>query len=128
MSESLSRDEREGRAFDALIVSNLLRERDPEDLNDLPELSEAMKAKMNSISDEFIGDLWEKTSQVCSDDGDELEEESFQFTFEDHEQFAGSGANRAEMDDETIKKLDEARRLARETIIKRKRNRGDAKS
>jgi hypothetical protein len=32
------------------------------------------------------------------------------------------------MDEETKKRLDEARRIARETMIKKKRTKGDAKS
>ena len=128
MSDSLNRDEREKRAFDALIVSNLLRERDPENLDDLPELTDAMKAKMNSMPDDLVSELWAKTLEACTDDCEELEEESLQETFEDYEQFAGSGANRADLDEETKKKLDDARRLARETMINRKRNKGDAKS
>lgn len=129
MSEPLGRDERERRAFDALIVSNLLRDRDPEDLDDLPELPDAMKAKMNSLPDDLVSKLWAKTPEGCIEDCEALEEASIEETFIDDEQFAGFGANRADMDEETKKRLDEARRIARETMIqKKKRNKGDAKS
>jgi hypothetical protein len=126
MSDSLSRDEREKRAFDALIVSNLLRDRDPEDLDDLPELPEAMKARMNSMSSDLVSKLWAKTPEGCEEECEILQEESFQ----EDEQFAGSGANRVvdDMDEETKKKLDEARRLARETMLKKKRKKDDANS
>lgn len=129
MSDPLGRGEREKRAFDALIVSNLLRDRDAQDLDDLPELSDAMKAKMNSLPDDLVSKLWAKTHEGCIEDCEALAEASFEETFIDDEQFAGSGANRSDMDEETKKKLDEARRIARETMIKKKKgNKGDAKS
>lgn len=129
MSDPLGRDERENRAFDALIVSNLLRDRDPEHLDDLPELPDAIKAKMVSLPDDLVSKLWAKTPEGCIEDCEALEEASFEETFIDEGQFAGAGANRADMDEETKKKLDEARRIARETMIKKKKgNRGDAKS
>lgn len=129
MSDPLGRDEREKRAFDALIVSNLLRDRDPEDLDDLPELPDAIKAKMNSLPVDLVSKLWAKTPEGCIEDCESLEEASFEETFIDDEQFAGSGANRADMDEETKKKLDEARRIARETMIKKKKGtKGDAKA
>ena len=129
MSDPLGRDERERRAFDALIVSNLLRDRDPEDPDDLPELPDAMRAKMDSLPDNLVSKLWAKTPEGCIEDCEALEEVSFEETFIDDEQFAGSGANRADMDEETKKKLDDARRIARETMLKKKKgNKGDAKS
>ena len=128
MSDSLSRDEREKRAFDAIIVSNLVRDRDPGEVEDLPELTDAMKAKMNSLPEDLVSKLWAKAPDVCIDDCEDLEEQSFTDVFISDEQFAGSGANRAEIDEETKEKLDEARRIARETMIQKKRNKGDDKS
>jgi hypothetical protein len=124
MSDSLSKDEREKRAFDALIVSNLLRDRDPEDLDDLPELPDAIKAKMNSLPDDFVSKLWAKTPEACIEECDELQEEVLM----DEEMFAGSGADRADMDEETWKKLAEARKLARETMRKKRKGKGDGES
>jgi hypothetical protein len=124
MSDSHSRDEREKRAFDALIVSNLLRDRDPEDLDDLPELPDAIKAKMSSLPADFVSKVWAKTPEACIEECDELQEEVLM----DEEMFAGSGADRADMDEETWKKLAEARKLARETMRKKKKGEGDAES
>lgn len=45
----MSDNERERRAFEAIIVSQLLRERDPMHLDDLPELTESQRAAMNRM-------------------------------------------------------------------------------
>jgi len=67
MSDSNHNEDREKHAFDAIIVSNLLRDRNPSDPKDLPELTESMKAKMHSVPNDLIRMLWE-------DDSEETEE------------------------------------------------------
>ena len=115
MSESLNSREREWRAFDALIVSSLQRERDLADLNDLPQLSASERNAMNAVPDDLVDKLWDSLEASDVMDCEEIEEESF----EESELFAG--ANRADdMDEETFKKLEEARNLAREAMRKKK--------
>jgi hypothetical protein len=54
---------REHRAFEALIVYTLRRERDIEDLDDLPELTESQRAAMNSLPSDFVERLLDATGE-----------------------------------------------------------------
>jgi hypothetical protein len=126
MSDSLSRNERDKRAFDALIVSNLLRDRDITNLDDLPELSESQRARMNAVTSDIVDQLWDAAKEGCLEECEALQEEALQEdAMQDEQLFAG--ANRADMDDETWQKILEARKRARDAIRKRK-GKGDAKS
>jgi hypothetical protein len=120
MSDSLDSCDREKRAFDALIVSNLLRDRDVTNLDDLPELSESERAAMNAVPSDIVDKLWDSTADACLEKCEALQEESV----EEDELFAA--ANRAEdMDEETLKKLEEARKVVRETMRKTKKKSKD---
>ena len=114
---SNERSEREDRAFDALIISHRLRDRDLNDLNDLPPLTESQRALMNSVPDDIVELLWNKakTEEVAREaDHCEYTEESEELEF--------AGMNRAEdMDEETKKKLEEARKLVIEAMKAKKR-------
>jgi hypothetical protein len=113
MSDSLNSREREKRAIDALIVSNLLRDRDITNLDDLPELSESERAAMNALPSDIVRKLWESTAEACSEECEALQEE----VLDEQESFAA--ANRAEnMDEETLNKLEEARKVVREAMKK----------
>ena len=46
------------RAFDALFVSHMLRDRDFNDLNDLPPLTESQRVLMNSVPDDIVERMW----------------------------------------------------------------------
>jgi hypothetical protein len=124
MSDSLDSREREKRAFDALIVSNLLRDRDITNLDELPELSESERAAMNAVPSDIVNKLWDSTTDSCQEKCEAFQEESC----EEDEAFAA--ANRAEgMDEETYKKLEEARKMVREAMRKtKKKSKGDADS
>ena len=52
--------ERETRAFEALIVSQLCRERDLMNLDDLPELTDAQRAAMNALPSNLVEILWQE--------------------------------------------------------------------
>ena len=110
----MSENEREIRAFEAIIASQLLRERDPTNLNDLPELTDSQRAAMNALPADLVEKLWdevdEDSEEVCpAEETCAVEEEEF------------AGMNRAEeMTEETRKALDEARREVIESMRKRK--------
>lgn len=113
---SNERPEREDRAFDALIISHRLRDRDFNDLNDLPPLTESQMKLMESVPDDIVERLWNqaKSEDVpCEVEQCELTEESEELEF--------AGMNRADdMDDETKKKLEEARKLVIEAMKAKK--------
>jgi hypothetical protein len=114
---SYERSEREDRAFDALIVSHLLRDRDFNDLNDLPPLTESQRALVNSIPDDIVERLW---NQAKAEDVP-CEAESCEFV-DESEELEFAGMNRADdMDEETKNKLDEARKLVIEAMKAKKR-------
>ena len=50
--------EREERAFEALIASQLRRDRDIDKPDDLPELTEADQAAMDALDPNLIESLW----------------------------------------------------------------------
>ena len=114
----MSENEREIRALEAIIVSQLLRERDPMNLNDLPELTDSQRAAMNALPANLVEKLWdevdEESEEECaSDETCTVEEEEF------------VGMNRAEkMTDETRNALDEARKEVIESMRKRKEQDG----
>ena len=116
---SNERSEREDHAFDALIISQLLRDRDFNDLTDLPQLTESQRAAMNLVPDDIVEVLWNQVkSQETSCDA----EETLCDYMEESEELEFAGMNRAEdMDEETKKKLEEARKLVIEAMKAKKR-------
>jgi hypothetical protein len=113
----MSENERETRALEAIIASQLLRERDPMNLDDLPELTDAQRSAMNAMPTDFVQRLWDEvdeeseecpTPETCT-----VEEEEF------------VGMNRAEeMTDETRNALDAARKEVIESMKNRKEQGG----
>jgi hypothetical protein len=113
----MSENEREFRALEAIIASQLLRERDPMNLADLPELTAAQLAAMTTLPANLVEQLWDdfaEESQECT--GEEtctVEEEEF------------AAMNRAEgMAEETRDALNEARKEVIESMRKRKEHDG----
>jgi hypothetical protein len=119
-----SHREREEKAFEAFIVSQLRRKRDISNLDDLPELTEAEREAMNKLPADLVEQLWDSISDVDEDVPDEELCEDLQ-----NGELAGAGMNRAEdMDDETRKKIAQARKKMAEEIQKRKKkDSGDGK-
>ncbi len=113
----MSNNEREIRALEAIIASQLLRERDPTNLADLPELTDAQRTAMNSVPSNIVEQLWQETNES---DEDCHSEETCTVN---EEEFAGM--NRAEeMTEETRQALDEARKEVWESMKKRKEQGG----
>lgn len=111
---------REDRAFEAFIVSQVRRERDIMNLNDLPELTPEQRAAMNKLPSDLIERLWNKVGEAEANGEEPCDE------LVDEELFAGM--NRAEdMDEETRKKIEAARKKQIEELRK-KRNDGNAES
>lgn len=114
----MSENERESRALEAIIASQLLRERDPMNLADLPELTDAQLAAMTALPANLVEQLWDELAEESEEEcpGDEtctVEEEEF------------AGMNRAEeMTEETRNALDEARKEVIESMKKRKEHDG----
>ena len=101
------RNEREERAFDALIVSHLLRERELTDLTDIPELTESQRAAMNAVPADLVDQLWDTEDEESADDP--TDDGSCDLVMQEEEEFAAM--NRGEhMDEETKKNLDLARK------------------
>ncbi len=114
----MNENEREIRAFEAIIASQLLRERDPMNLDDLPELTDAQRSVMNALPANLVEGLWNEVDE-------EPEEESLpdEACTVEEEEFVGM--NRAEeMTDETRNALDEARKEVIESMRKRKEQDG----
>jgi hypothetical protein len=110
----MSEREREIRALEAIIVSQLLRERDPMNLDDLPELTDSQRAAMNALPTNLVENLWD---EIDAESDEECPSDSTSTI--DEVEFAGM--NRAEeMTDETRKALDEARKEVIESMKKRK--------
>jgi hypothetical protein len=119
----MSQDEREIRAFEAIIVSQLYRERDPMNLNDLPELTEGQMAAFKARPNDFVEKLWEEVENEGEEDEECLEDTCDMEAAE--EEFAAM--NRAEkMDEETRRALDEARKEVLESMKKQRREQGGA--
>lgn len=115
---SNERSEREDRAFDALIISHRLRDRDFNDLNDLPPLTESQRKLMESMSDDIVERMWDQAK--AADVPCEVER-TCDF-IEDVEEFEFAGMNRADdMDEETKKNLEEARKLVIEAMKAKKK-------
>ena len=109
-------DERETRAFEAIIVSQLLREGDPTNLDDLPELTKEQKEKIDALPEDLVDRLWEaaRNEQSCPS------EETCD-VMEDEEEFVGM--NRAEeMDEETRNQLEAARKEVRDSMRKQQKD------
>ena len=108
----MSQNEREVRALEAIIASQLLRDRDPMILEDLPELTDAQRAAMNALPANLVQQLWHEVDEQSDDcpapDTCTVEDEEF------------VGMNRAEqMEDETRSALDAARKEVIESMKKR---------
>lgn len=114
----MNEHEREIRALEAIIASQLLRDRDPMNLSDLPELTDSQRAAMNALPVNLVEELWdeadEESEEECPvEDTHMVEEEEF------------AGMNRAEeMTDETRNALDQARKEVIESMKKRKEQDG----
>jgi len=116
------RNEREERAFDAVIVSHLLRDRELTDLNDLPELTESQRAAMNAVPADLVDGLWDADDEQLAD---ELADDQLCEPLIEEEEFAAM--NRAEqMDDDTKKKLDLARQEVLDAMRSHKKGAEDA--
>ncbi|MBN8626029.1 MAG: hypothetical protein J0M17_11110 [Planctomycetes bacterium] len=110
-----SHREREDKAFEAFIVSQVRRKRDISNLDDLPELTDAERAAMNKLPADLVDKLWERLSDVDDSVPDDEACEDVHCG-----ELAGAGMNRAEeMDDETRKKIAEARKKMADEIQKR---------
>jgi hypothetical protein len=117
------RNEREERAFDALIVSHLLRDRDLTNLDDLPELTESERAAMNAVPEDLVENLWDGENERTPDEASK--DDATECVTEDEEEFAAM--NRGEqMDEETKQKLDLARKEVIELMRRQQRGREDA--
>lgn len=121
---SNERSEREDRAFDALIVSHRLRDRDFNNLNDLPPLTESQRRLMESMPDDIVERMWNQATvadSLCD------AEETCEHAEEALDELEFAGMNRADdMDDETKKKLEEARKLVIDAMkAKKKRPKGN---
>ncbi len=120
-----SHREREDRAFEAFIVSQVRRKRDISNLDDLPELTDAERAAMDKLPADLVDKLWDKLSDVDDDVADDEACEDVHCG-----ELAGAGMNRAEeMDEETRKKIAESRKKIADEIQKRKKGKdgGDGK-
>jgi hypothetical protein len=120
---SNERSEREDRAFDALIISHRLRDRDFNDLNDLPPLTESQRKLMESMPDDIVERMW---NQAKAADAPCDVEETCEYKEDSMEELEFAGMNRADdMDEETKKKLEEARKLVIDAMkAKKKKARG----
>lgn len=114
----MSENEREIRALEAIIASQLLRERDPMNLADLPELTDAQLAAMNALPANLVEQLWDEFAEESEEEYPDEET-----CMVEEEEFAGM--NRAEeMTEETRNALDEARKEVIESMKKRKEHDG----
>ncbi len=117
------RNEREERAFDALIVSHLLRERELNDLSDLPELTESQRAAMSAVPTDLVDRLWNTQDDESTD---ESTDDGLCDLVEDEEE-AFAAMNRGEqMDEETKRKLDLARQEVLEAMRSQRKGGQDA--
>jgi hypothetical protein len=117
------RNEREERAFDALIVSHLLRGRELSELNDLPDLTESQRAAMNSVPADLADQLWDAEDEQPADAS--TDNEFCNSVAEEEEEFAAM--NRGEqMDEDTKNKLDLARKEVLDAMRSQKKGEQDA--
>lgn len=116
----MGENERENRALQAVFVSQLLRERDPLNLDDLPELTDAQRAAMDALPSNLVEQIWDDPEDA--DDENCAGEETCSV---DEEEFAAM--NRAEeMTDETREALDQARREVIESMKKKRKEQDGA--
>lgn len=102
----MSENEREIRAFEAIIASQLHRERDPMNLDDLSPLTESQREKMNALPANLVDSLWDAVDQVAPPSSESCESKE-----EQEEENELAGMNRAEeMDEYTRIALEEARK------------------
>lgn len=116
------RNEREERAFDALIVSHLLRERDLADPNDLPDLTESERKAMSDLSMDLVDHLWDAEEKQLAIESAEYQPYD---TCVDEEEFAAMNRGE-EMDEDTKKKLDLARKEILDAMRNQKKGDSDA--
>lgn len=100
----MSENERESRALDALIVSQL-RGNDETDVEHLPRLTEDDNAALDSLGPDFVDRLFAEETAEADDQPD-----SHGATADAREEML-AGMNRAEdIDDETAEELDRKRK------------------
>lgn len=117
------RNEREKHAFDALIISHLLRERELTDLNDLPDLTESQRAAMDAVPADLVDQLWNADDAELADEA--VDDGLCDSVCEKEEEFAAM--NRGEdMDEETKKKLDLARKEVLDAMRRQRKGEQDA--
>lgn len=136
--------QREERAFERLVVSDLNRERDIMNLDDLPELTAEELAAMNRIPENIIARLWAAeadcknssgVSARAEDDGKETGSVFARAEDDDADcALAGAGDSsfggffRApDMAEDDLKKLEESRREVLEELMKNKKGGKNAK-
>ena len=117
------RNEREEHAFDVLIVSHLLRDRELTELNDLPDLTESQRAAMNAVPADLVDQLWDTDNERSADAP--TDDELCNFLTEEEEEFAAMNRGE-EMDEETKKKLDAARKEVLDAMRSQKKGGQDA--
>lgn len=123
--------ERDERAFDKLIVSQLQRERDIMNLDDLPELTPEELAVMDSIPSDIIARLWE-TESTCQEPKPDLQQdhgdEDCALAGAGEDAYSGFGFYRApDMDEADSTTLDESRKELFEELKKKPENEDGAK-
>lgn len=100
--------EREQRALDALIVSQLRAREDEVDVEHLPELTDEERDALDSFGAKFVDNLLAGKIQPKGDEADDGPPEDCELAVADEEVF---GLNRAEeIDEETKEELDEKRK------------------
>ena len=108
--------EREERAFEALIASQLRRDRDIDEPDDLPELTEADQAAMDALDPKLIESLWKGEEPARKSSNPPIVFGDCEFPTA-----AFAGMNRAEeIDEETRKALDKERERVLDRLRKKK--------
>lgn len=116
MSEQTKR-EGEERALEALIVSQLRRDRDPSRPETLPELTAEEQAAMLALGANLIDRLWDAVDTDSAHDDSAGDEGEFSMS----EDAAFAGMNRAdEVDEETKANLEQRRKEVLERLRKKK--------
>jgi hypothetical protein len=119
-----SKREREERALDALIVSQLRRDRDPDNIQDLPELTDEERAAMNALGASLANRLW--SAAESEEDAVDQWSNAHETAIVDDEAFAAM--NRAEEIDEQTKANIEKRRKEVLERLRRKKTAEDQTS
>jgi hypothetical protein len=116
---NINKQEREDRALEALIVSQLRPECNLSDPDDLPELTAEERKAMDALPADFAKRLWNTESGPAKDEAPEAEVVVDELAF--------AGMNRAEaMEEDTRKALEEKRKEIIEKLRKKKQERKDA--